>query len=298
MDLPELQRVVFPAHERGEYEVALDAVERYEPTDPDEVADVAFWRMCLLSLLGRKDEALVEFARRIDEGLWWGEVFLADHDLDAVRDDSEWQRLAAVSIARAEEATTGPLEPLDVRPDGETVGTLVLLHGFGWRPQSILDRYRPALGWGYRLVALHGTVPVAAGRFAWPAEGAETVAIGQLHQIGDPERPIFSGFSQGAGVAVRLAWSGRVDTAGVFLVAPAFGPRGAPTPDTVQRPVPTVILAGSEDRRIDKIRRVSKDLQALGTPVRYDERRGLGHDWPGDFAETLKAALAWIRAEL
>ncbi|NIA25364.1 MAG: hypothetical protein GWP04_07310 [Gammaproteobacteria bacterium] len=295
MDFSELRRLVFSTHGRGEYQAALDAVDRYETSNPDEIADLAFWRMCLLSLVGRTDEACVEFARRLDEGLWWGEPLLADHDLDAVRDDPEWQRLAAVSVARAQEATTGPVEPVAVRPDGEFVGTLVLLHGFGWRPQSILDWYRPALGRGYRLVALHGTLPVATGRFAWPADNPEAVVISQLHDVGDPEHTVLSGFSQGARIAGHLAWSGRVDTAGVFLVAPAFGPRGAPTPDTVQRPVPTAILAGSEDRRIEEIRRVAKDLEGFGVPVRYDERSDLGHEWPDDFAETLEATLDWLQ---
>ncbi|NOY56524.1 MAG: hypothetical protein GXP34_11125 [Actinobacteria bacterium] len=291
MDFSELRRFVFPAHERGEYQAALDAIERYETTDPDEIVDVAFWHVCLLSLLGRTDAACAEFARTLDGGLWWSERMIADHDLDAVRDDPKWQRLAAVSIARESQASAGPFRPLDIRPDGELVGTLVLLHGFGWRPHSILDRYRPALGWGYRLIALHGTVPVAAGQFAWPADDAEAVVISQLHDVGTPEHPVLSGFSQGAGIAGHLAWSGRVDAVGVFLVAPSFGPRGIPTPDSVTRRIPTVILAGDEDRRIDKIRRAVANLEASTVPVRYDERPGLGHDWPDDFAETLEATL-------
>lgn len=292
-----MRRFVFPAHERGDYQAALEAIEQYEPSDLDEIVDLAFWRMCLLSRLGRKGEAIAEFEHRVGEDLWWGKTFLADHDLDAVRDDPEWRRVATVSLERAAKAVTGPVEPTELEPDGRAIGTLVLLHGFGWRPNTILDHYRPALAWGYRLVALHGTVPVATGRFAWPAEDAERVVVEQLHGLGDPERPILSGFSQGARVAGHLAWSGRVDASGAFLVAPALGPKGIPTPDTVKSRVPTIILAGDEDRRIDNIRQTVENLEASGVPVRYDERVGLGHEWPDDLAETLGAALEWMRAD-
>ncbi len=298
MGFAKLRHFVFSAHGKGEYQAALDAVEAYETSDRDEIADLTFWRMCLLSLAGRTDEAIDEFARRLDEGLWWGEVLLDDKDLDAVRDDPEWRRLAAISLERAVEASTGPAEPLDVSPDGEPTGTLVLLHGFGSPPHEILDRFRPALGWGYRLVALHGTMPVATGRFAWPPEGADEVVISQLHAAGDPERPILCGFSQGARIAAQLAWSGRIATSGAFLTAPAFGPRGMPTADSVQRPVPTAILAGDEDWRIDEIRQAAGNLEALGVPVRYDERPGLSHDWPDDFAETLGETLDWSRQQV
>lgn len=253
--------------------------------------------MCLLSLLGRTDEAISELARGLDAGCWWGEQMLADRGLDAVRDDPKWRRLAAISSQRAAEALAKPLEPVDVRPDGEPVGTLVLLRGFGSRPEEILDPFRPALDQGYRLVALRGSVPVAAGRFGWPTDDADEVVISQLHAVGDPERPILSGFSQGARIASQLAWSGRVDASGVFLMAPAFGPESIPTPDAVTRRVPTAILAGDEDRRIDEIRHAVERLEALGVPVRYDERPGLGHLWPDDFAEILNTTLKWMRSD-
>lgn len=190
MDFAELRRFVFSAYERGDYEAALAAIERYGPADLDDIPDVAFWRMCLLSLLGYKQEAIAEFADRLNEGFWWGGDLLADYDLNAVRDDPEWQRLAAVSSERAAEATTGLVGPLDIGPEGEQIGTLVLLHGFASRPREILDQHRPALAWGYRLIALHGTVPVATARFAWPAEHAVDVATSQLHEVDNPERTI------------------------------------------------------------------------------------------------------------
>lgn len=169
--------------------------------------------------------------------------------------------------------------------------------GFGSRPEEILDPFRPALDQGYRLVTLRGSVPVAAGRFGWPTDDADEVVISQLHAVGDPERPILFGFSQGARIASQLAWSGRVDASGVFLMAPAFGPESIPTPDAVTRRVPTAILAGDEDRRIDEIRHAVERLEALGVPVRYDERPGLGHLWPDDFAEILNTTLKWMRSD-
>jgi hypothetical protein len=60
---------------------------------PEEITDLAYWRMCLLSRLGQIDEAYREFVRRLDDGYWWGELNLADPDLENVRSHPEWQRL-------------------------------------------------------------------------------------------------------------------------------------------------------------------------------------------------------------
>ena len=73
-----MRDVVFAAYGRGECRAGLEAIDGCQATTPEEVSDLAYWRMCLLSRRGENVEACAEFARRLDEGYWWGEAILAD----------------------------------------------------------------------------------------------------------------------------------------------------------------------------------------------------------------------------
>lgn len=292
-----MRDVVFAAHGRADYRSGLDVIDAYAAESPEEVSDLAYWRMCLLSRLGETEEACAEFARRLGEGFWWGEAILADTDFDNVHNHTRWKQLVSVSLSRAAEVSSEPRHPIDVRPPGVVSDTLVLFHGAGSHPRFMIDRYRSAVEYGYRLLALHGTERMSSHRFSWSAVKAEEAALSQLSEVGSPEQPILSGFSQGAGVAGHLAWAGKYRAGGVVLVAPSLGIRGVPISSRAIRATPTYILAGGDDRAIEDIRRGAAALRASGVPVHLDERPNLGHDWPADFTETLHRAVNWIHTE-
>jgi alpha-beta hydrolase superfamily lysophospholipase len=172
--------------------------------------------------------------------------------------------------------------------------TLVLLHGGAGRPGTIIDRYTAGLEHGCRLLALHGTEPYATGRFGWPLEDAERVVLSQLSAFPWLVSPIVCGFSQGAGLAGHLAWTGTVDCIGTILVAPALGIRGVPIPSPHHSAVPTYLLVGTDDWALDDVRHAANALERSGVPVTLDERAGLGHEWPVDFDVTLLRAIDWI----
>ncbi|GBE25222.1 alpha/beta hydrolase family protein [bacterium BMS3Bbin02] len=296
MDFIEVRDVVFAAHGRADYRSGLDAIDAYAGAIPEEVSDLAYWRMCLLSRLGETEAACVEFARRLGEGYWWGEAILADADFDNVRNHTRWKQLVSISLSRAAEVSSDPRQPIDVRPTVAIADTLVLFHGAGSHAQFMIDRYRSVVEHGYRLLALHGTERMSSHRFSWSAVEAEKAALSQLREVGNPEQPILTGFSQGAGVAGHLAWEGKYQAGGVMLVAPSLGIRGVPISSRAIHTTPTYILAGTDDRAIEDIRRGAAALRASGVPVRLDERPNLGHDWPADFSETLLRAVDWIHA--
>jgi hypothetical protein len=121
---------------------------------PEEITDLAYWRMCLLSRLGQIDEAYREFVRRLDYGYWWGELNLADPDLENVRSHPEWQRLEQLSLDRAREARSVSRPPIDLRPRGAERATLILLYGAGSHPRFMIERCASGLDNGCRLLAL------------------------------------------------------------------------------------------------------------------------------------------------
>jgi len=158
----------------------------------------------------------------------------------------------------------------------------------------IIDRCRSALDAGYRLVGLQGSEPLASNRWSWPLDRGPEVALGQLASLDLAERPIFVGFSLGAGLAGHLVWTGQWQVGGLVLVAPAFAIGGSPIPNDRLVPVPTLIVAGAQDPRIANTRQVARNLADSGVPTRFVERADLGHDWPAGFDHILLEAADWF----
>jgi predicted esterase len=290
----DVRSIVFENHAKGDYQASLDAIDAYRGESDDEQFDLSFWRACLLSRLGRIDEAWAEFSQRLAVGSWWGEGMLQDPDLENMRSHPEWQRLVNASMERARGEVNVPRSPIDKSPRGDVRATLVAFHGGAERPEMMVDRCAFALHWGIRIVALHGTAPAASERFGWPLTNSEQVVTRQLEEVGDLAEPIMIGFSQGGGLAGYLAWSHHVASAGVILVAPAMGIRGVPIPNTKVAPVKTYLLVGSDDWALEDTRHAAEALSRSGVPVRLDERQGTGHDWPEDFDKILQDGLEWI----
>ncbi|MGH8927698.1 MAG: alpha/beta hydrolase [Acidimicrobiia bacterium] len=293
----EARKSVFESYGGGDYETGLQAIDRYASKNDDEVSDLSYWRMCLLSRLDRVEEACAEFAQRLDQGFWWGDFFLLDTDLDQVREHPEWRRLATLSLDRARETKRVHRSPIDLLPDSPLATSLILFHGGAERPDMMINRCSEMVHQGCRLVALHGTEPSASARFGWPLGDSEQVVSSQVHEVGELVRPILVGYSQGAGLAGYLAWGQHLHCAGVVLVAPAWGIRGVPIPTHRLAPVRTYVLAGGEDWAIEDTRHATDALETSGVPVLLDERPGLGHDWPEDSAAILSRAIAWMLNE-
>ena len=290
----ELRDAVFGAHRRGDYEAGLDAISSYSPVSEDETVDLAFWKVCLLSRLGRLGDACAEFAASLNKGHWWSEAVLLDPDLDNLAFDPRWASLLARSIRRAEAAKRASRPLVDLVPSGRISATLVLLHGRAERPQVMIDRCASAAHRGCRLIALHGPEPYASNKYGWPLDDCERAVIDQLATADAVHLPILLGFSQGAGLAAWLGLSGAVPCTGLILVAPAMNIRGVPIPSAALKRVPTFIEVGTDDWAIHDARRAATALEVSGVPVRLEERIGLDHEWPTDSGEWLSAAIDWV----
>jgi predicted esterase len=144
------------------------------------------------------------------------------------------------------------------------------------------------------MLALHGPEPYASNRFGWPLEDCEQAVIDQFASAGEVVTPILMGFSQGAGLAGWMAWSGRVPAQGVILVAPAMTIRGVPIPSKTLTPVPNYFLVGTDDWVMGDTRRAAEGLNLSCAPVRLEERVGMNHEWPRNSGEWLRRAIDWV----
>lgn len=291
-----MREAVFSHYRKDEFAEALAAVEVFEGAE-DEQSDLVFWRMCLLCRLGRTDEAIDAFEDSLRQGLWWSGILLEDSDLDSARSDPRWSGLASESAEMAERAAAVDLDPVVIDPIESLVrGTVVYFHGAGSHPAFELPQFTAAVERGFRLVGLFGSQPLSRSRWMWKADvDFETARLSDsLNHLSAPV--VLAGFSQGAKVAAKMVWLGKVKASGLILVAPSFNVRDADLLESAH-PAPAWIVTGEQDASFESTRCVAEKLAAAGVPHRLDVREGLGHDFPDDFDRTLPLALKWILEE-
>src|SRR5687768_6338366 len=229
MTFRELGNQLVVLYNQGKFEDALRIIEKHLDEFPEQAARITFWRMCLLSLTGRSEDVLSVFQQGLDEGLWWAGEALADPDLNAVRDLPEFQRLTSLSQEKYQEARTHTQRDQTLLlPDAPASGPyplLIALHGHNGNKESNLEFLEVARRKGWIVLSAQSTQPLFLGSYGWddPEQGLADVCsyyeqVSQKYQI-DPGRLLIAGFSQGGGMAIHSALTGKIDVRGFIAVA-------------------------------------------------------------------------------
>ena len=101
----DLERQLYQLYQNGEYAQALDLVAREASRFPTEAWRVAYWRICLASLLGEMALALQLLEEALAAGLWYAEAQLReDPDLQPLQGLPEFEQLVEVCRKRQAEA--------------------------------------------------------------------------------------------------------------------------------------------------------------------------------------------------
>ena len=112
----------------------------------------------------------------------------------------------------------------------------------------------------------------------------------------DPQRTLIAGFSQGGGLALRLALMHGGPSARFLMIAPYLPDLDA-LPDAPAE-VPTgargYMVTGGKDNDNGLFDRIEQRLQSLKVPTLREHHPELGHAFPPDFAATLDRALGFL----
>jgi predicted esterase len=293
MDFAEVRRRVFAAYAMGSFQDGLDAITQGRTEHPDQDETLTFWEACLSSMGGDPGHALAALTAGLDRGLAWHPKMLADPDLDAARELAGWdefeRRSANMILALAEERPE-PLVRLSPRP----VGTVIALHGGGAVPGDFYSEWAAAVPAEWTLITPIGDVPRSGGRWAWPYDFSTSSLVEALDGQPLHEPIVMAGFSQGAGLALKAAWNGVYEVSGLIVVAGMLGVEEWHS--SAKKPVPLYLVMGTDD---DISYEPSKDtcaaLSEAGVAVHVDLHDGLGHEYPPEMGETVRAGLDWIQ---
>jgi predicted esterase len=308
MTFRELTDKVASLYTERKYADALQLLDQNANQFPAQASRTTFWKMCLLSLSGRSDDVLAVFQKGLDVGLWWAEGQFVDSDLDVVRDLPEFKRLVAVSQERYEEARAHiPRDQailLPEAPASEMYPLLIALHGRISNKDAHLEFWEAARQRGWLVVSPQSTQPLFEGAYCWddPAQGMADVLfsyekISQQYQI-DPQRMLIAGFSQGSGMAISTALSGKVNIRGFIGVASFWDKPASLLPQTDgARAVRGYFVMGEKDHTLENAKEVKNVLKENGISFAEELHPDLGHEFPADFGTSFDKAIKFIFKE-
>ena len=308
MTFQDLTDELFRIYTQGQYAEALEIVEQQSDRFPEQSARTTFWKMCLLSLSGHADDTISVFRQGLDAGLWWRNDVFNDSDLNAVRDLPAFQRLMAESQEKYEAARTEVERDQAVlvpeEPAAGTYSLLIALHGRNGNKDSNLREWETARRRGWLVLLTQSTQPLFPGSYCWDdsIQGLADLLfydeqIRSEYSI-DPQRVVLAGFSQGSGMAIHTALSGRIDTRGFISIASWWHEPASLVPQTeaVKR-VRGYFIAGEKDHTFDTAKEIQKVLKANNIQFDEETHPDLAHEFPSDFENSFDRAIDFIFKE-
>ncbi|MEW6242198.1 MAG: hypothetical protein AB1564_15455, partial [Chloroflexota bacterium] len=258
-------------YNQRDYAGALALVEQKAGLFPEQIARTTFWRMCLLSLCNRPDEVLSVFQQGLDAGLWWVESQFRDPDLDAVRGLPKFKELAAESHRKCMEARRHiePDRTLLVPDDtSRELPLLIALHGRNGHKDSNLEHWEIARRRGWLVLSPQSRQAIYQGAYCWDDndDGLGDILFHveeTMKAYGvDRMRIVTAGFSQGSGMAIYAALSGRIGARGFIGVGTFMAePECLIALARQARSVRGYFITGEKDHTLEKARAIQKILK-------------------------------------
>lgn len=305
MTFRELSDQLVPLYNQRNFEDALQLLEGQRDFFPEQAARITFWRMCLLSLASRPAEVLSVFQQGLDNGQWWSRELFADPDLDAVRDLPEFQRLTALAEEKyQEERTRIPRDQAVLLPEPPASGgypLLVALHGRNGTKESHLEFWEVARRRGWLVVSPQSTQPLFPGAYCWdnPTQAMADVLYSyeqvlQGYEI-DPRHVIVAGFSQGSGLALYTALSGKIPARGFIGIASWWADPKSLIPQTEDaKRLRGYFITGEKDHTFDTAKEMQSTLKENNIQFDEESHAELGHEFPSDFESSFDRAIKFI----
>jgi dienelactone hydrolase len=292
-------------YREGKYAEALELVEQNAGHFPEQFARTTFWKMCLLSLCNRAQDTITVFQEGLDSGLWWHEELLSDPDLNAVRDLPEFQRLMAVSHERYKEARTQVERDYTILlPEAPAPGMyplLIALHGRSGEKEGHLEHWKPLSDKGWLVLLAQSTQPLFQGSYCWDdaTQGLEDLLyyyeqISQQYQI-DSQRVVIAGFSQGSGMAIYTALTGKIPVRGFIGIGTWWA-----DPDQLdlqRKQIRGYFITGEKDHTLDRAREIQEVLRRNNIEFAEEVHADLGHEFSSDFGTSFDKAIDFIFKE-
>ena len=311
LSFDELTDQMMNLYRERKYADALQVVEQNTDRFPEHLARTTFWKMCLLSLCSRSNDVLSVFQKGLDAGLWWAESQFRDTDLDAVRDLPGFKLLATISEEKYQQARTHIERDQTVLLPDKSVSDLypllIALHGGAGNKDSNLEYWKIAPQKGWLVLSPQSTQPLYSGSYSWMEPEQ---ALADLHFYSeqtlkdhpiDQQRVVIAGFSQGSGMAIYAALSGKMNVRGFIGIGTYWADpeslRLLAQPARQTKPIRGYFIVGEKDQTLNKTREIQKVLNENNIQFDEEVHPDLAHEFPADFESSFDKAIDFIFKE-
>jgi predicted esterase len=290
-------------YQAGQYAQALEFVESRSAAFPEQIARTTFWRVCLLSLCGRKEDALAALEQGLNAGQWWHESQFRDSDLDSIRDLPAFKDLTAQSQSLWE-VERGQVKPerTVLLPEGSgPYPLLISLHGYSGDKDSNLEYWSSACQKGWIVLSPQSRWPLYPGAYFWAdTESGINEILFHLGEIRrnyriDAGRIVVGGFSQGSGMAILAALSPKVPACGFIGVGTWWGEMDAiHSAAKGAKASRGYFIDGLKDHTLERAREIQAVLNENRISFEEEIHPDIGHEFPADFEKSLEKALDFL----
>jgi phospholipase/carboxylesterase len=304
------------AHAAGNYARAATHYQKVAEVFPFEPA-TRFQLACCYARLGKNDQAFSTLEDAVRFG--WEDVSKLEQadDLKDLRAKPQFADVLKAAAACRDEKLIihackkmGPLKPAPL---------LVVLQGLGVFRADLPYWESAADELGCVLVMPRAVTKAAPMMYGWHRRGAKDSSAADYFDLSaaakrvdeaiaeatrrfqiDPNRIVLAGFSQGAGVALRLIGEHPDRYCGAVAVNGLHQPPGVAYWQSIQQqhPIRVYVIAGKFDRLLPRSQQVVEQLRAAQVPHRYDELDQVGHEFPLDYTKRLKGAIEFVWGDL
>jgi predicted esterase len=305
-----LRARVLQLHGEKRYQQALDLIEISSKEFPDRSWYVYYWRACFHSLLENYDAAIDDLEHSMENGGFWSKEFLLKYesDFEKLRNDvrflsiverSEQLRLRAQASSKTDLVVVAPGEST-LKETKKALPLIMVLHGRASNVKETESYWNP-LSESFLVGIPQSSQVYRKDGFSWDDYAlAQKEIIESLEKLSqsysiDKERIILGGFSQGAGIAIRLALTGDLKCRGFIAVCPALrGWDPLPALVSADRSIRGWFYTGGNDYSRDGTETLCEQLKEREFSCKLEILEGAGHDYPSDFHLRLRDAAHFI----
>ncbi|SES18611.1 tetratricopeptide repeat protein [Psychrobacillus sp. OK032] len=295
-----IQKKVFNAFERSEFDEVLKLIDEAEIELPKRREKYCFWRACAFARMGEKEKAISVLQEALSLDVWWNpNTLMRDKDLSSLHEEDEFQLIIqrCQSILETQELK----EALFVPFGNEHAKTGIF--SIHWRGSNIED-FAPF--WleenDYLIGFPQSSQSYASNSYCWDnhekaiAEVKDSVE--KFYEQYEFDNFIVAGTSQGGKLSIELALDKKyTNVKGFIAVIPAIENITTFESLIVNANKPNLkgcIITGDQDPFYEKTMELVEIFKQNGIECSIFVTEGLGHFFPDNFSQQLKKAVDFI----
>ena len=310
----ELNQKMAGHFQAGEFQKALELIEREGGNFPDDRPLADYWTMCAAARVGNKSRVVEVAEKFFQDGFWYGEaMWRMTPSFKPMQGDVDFERLVARSLnIQSLDPGLAKSALLEFVPKNQPKDfpLLIALHGNQQSAKKTLPFWSPAIGTGFALLVPQSEQAMFKDAYIW---GDLDTSFRQVKDIFiavekrlqfDASKVVLAGHSMGGLIAIQMAMTGGLPVKGFIANGPALPFEDAP--EELEKAIAYsreqglrgYFIVGEKDIDIeqDAIRVYFEKMKLAGVTCELEIVPGATHDYNPDYDAALIRGLTFVNS--